>query len=118
MFMSDREHYEGWGDKHETQIARSLRAIKEGNIRTEISCDEARSEWFTMARTMYVDNNSEPRFPIDLEVGLHVGGCDTTECRQLANTYWDVLRPSQPGDSVFLSIVIDDLEANLTPPHE
>jgi hypothetical protein len=116
--MSEQNPFTGWGAKREEQVERSLEAIESGEIRTEIPCAEARREWFVMARTMYVGNNPEPRFPIDLEVGMHMGGCETTECQQISAAYWELLRPSHPGASELLSDVIDTLEVSVMPPQE
>ena len=116
--MSEKDLFDGWGAKREKQVEQSLNAIEAGEIRKEIPCDEARREWFVMARTMYVGNNPEPRFPIDLEVGTHLSGCEVTECQQISAAYWEILRPSHPGSSELLSDVIDTLEATVMPPQE
>lgn len=113
--MSEQDPFVGWGAKREEQIERSLDAIEAGEIRTEIPCDEARQQWFIMARSMYVANDPEPRFPIDLEVGIHLGGCETAECQQLSSAYWEILRPSHPDASELLSDVIGTLEVSVMP---
>ena len=86
--------------------------IENGVIRTEISCEEARVEWLTTARRMYVENSSGPRFPIDAEVGIHTGACNTDECRKLVQTYWQVLRPNVLS-GVEIAEVLDRLQEEI-----
>lgn len=118
LFMSEQGPFDGWGAKREEQVERSFSAIESGEIRMEIPCEEARREWFVMARTMYVGNNPEPRFPIDLEVGIHLGRCEATGCQQVSTAYQEILKPSHPGASELLSDIIDTLEASVMPPKD
>lgn len=102
-------------ESYEEQMARTVEAIQSGAFRDDISCEEARHEWFVMARTMYVDRTAGPRLPIDLEVGIHTAGCQIDECRLLAGAYYKYLKFTQPGASELLSDVIDQLEEAVMP---
>jgi len=90
------------------------KAVERGIIRSEISCEEIRREWFISARSTYVDNNPEPRFPIDAETSLHLGGCNAPICLKLSQVYWQVLRPSQPEDSGAIAEYLDRLETEIS----
>src|SRR3990167_7389308 len=83
--MTKESPYEGWGEGHEEQLVELDEALEAGEVRKELSCEEARREWFVMARTMYVNNNPQPRIPLDFEIGVHLGGCLTPPCQALAN---------------------------------
>jgi hypothetical protein len=114
--MAKPSSFEGWGADREGQYAKILAALAANEIRLEIECDEARHEWFAMARSMYVENNPEPRFPIDVEVGIHLGRCATQECRLLATAYEELLRPSHPDAAELLADTINQLETTIFPP--
>lgn len=116
--MTESDPFDGWGAKRDEQMERGMDAINAGEVRMEIACEEARRQWFTMARDMYVANNPEPRFPIDLEIGIHLGKCDTEPCQRLRDAYQEILRPSHPGAAELLAEVIDTLEANIIPPEK
>lgn len=115
FFMSESDPFAGWGAKREEQVERSVEAINNGEIRLDIPCEEARHEWFVMAREMYVANNPEPRFPIDLEVGIHMGGCETDDCQTLQTAYWELLKPSHPYAADLLAHTLNALEATIFP---
>ncbi|HLB66091.1 MAG TPA: hypothetical protein VJJ78_00635 [Candidatus Saccharimonadales bacterium] len=108
--MTKESPYEGWGEGHEEQLVELDEALEAGEVRKELSCEEARREWFVMARTMYVNNNPQPRIPLDFEIGVHLGGCLTPPCQALANAYSEILRPSHPDSAELLSATLDDLE--------
>lgn len=95
-------------------LEEATRGIEAGTIRTSISCTEARAEWFTMAWNIYVYGGA-PRFPIDLEVGIHMGECTKPECNALIATYWTVLKPSRSSDSTRIAEILSRLESKITP---
>lgn len=113
--MKEQDPFKGWGAKRDEQLAMSFGALAYSEFRKEIPCKEARQEWFIMAREMYVANNPEPRFPIDLEVGWHIRDCPTEECQQLVFAYKTVLRSSHPADAEQLRQTLDSLEMSILP---
>jgi hypothetical protein len=96
-------------------IERANKALCEGQIRTEIPCDEARREWINMARIIYVENNPDQRWPIDFEIGIHIARCKTDVCQNLFQVYFGVLKPSKPEDSSRVAEIIDSLERSMFP---
>lgn len=102
-----------WDPDQERLLEELDREIAAGNVRAHIDCDEARTEWFAMARRMYVGNDPELRVPIDFEVGAHIASCPMPACQLLATAYWSILRPSQPEESERLTEAINHLEAKV-----
>lgn len=103
-----------WKEERDKQIRKNaVEALFDGAVRAEITCEEARREWFVMARCMYVENNPEPRFPVDMEVGLHLGGCSTRECVNLLVSYETILKPSHPNAKGLLGVTLDKLEKSI-----
>lgn len=90
-------------------------AIGKGEIREEIPCEEARREWFIMARQMYVEGTRGPRPVIDYEIGLHLGRCAEPACGLLAEAYKTMLKPSQQEDSTLLEWELYQLEHQVFP---
>lgn len=87
--------------------------VREGKIRTQLSCEEARREWINMARWNYVDNNPSGRWPIDVEVGAHIARCGTDACENLYQVYYGVLRNSKPEDSSRVAEIVDSLDRSM-----
>ncbi|MCJ7804308.1 hypothetical protein MUP35_01040 [Patescibacteria group bacterium] len=77
------------------------KGIKEGSIRTKISCWDHVVGFFEMANRMYV-KNGEMRLS-DAELGIHQESCKSPVCRKLLKSYFEVLKPSQEKDAALIS---------------
>lgn len=108
----------GWSSRRQKQeyLDQAAEALRHGEARENISCAEARSHWFVMARKNYVGNDPEPTFPQDMELGIHLARCPTFECEILGQAYKDILKPSQPEDSELLAKAVDQLESLINAP--
>lgn len=85
--------------------------IKEGVVRTDLSCWEHKERFFEMAQRMYVQNG-EMRFK-DVEIGIHEGQCESSLCVRMAQAYFELLRPSQAEDSPQVAVALESLEKEL-----
>lgn len=87
------------------------KGIKEGEIRTKISCWDHVRGLFEMANRMYVQN--EGMMLTDAELGIHQAQCESPICGRLSRAYFEILRPSQESDSASIARQLQELASDI-----
>lgn len=85
--------------------------VEEGAIRTDLSCWEHKERFFDMAQRMYVRNEGAKLK--DVEIGIHMGQCESPLCVRMQQAYFELLKPSQVEDSKRVADALVELEKEL-----